>query len=260
LNSAGTNIRKAVRQAGTALLAVALTCAALTFVLATPVAEGIPSAAAATCVSPVKGEWSGLWSSSIRSGPGYNGLVYGRLTFTPTATAGSFTVGGSVKVLGSAVTIGGRVSGTVTCGAVQFGLVSGPISVSFTGMINSDGVSGSGTYSEVDGTRSDSGTWSAAIVTISVTPSTGLPGTSVTVASTGGPFEPGETVSVTYATRLVSPKLVTLCTATADFVTGGMSCSGSIPTDATHGPLGKHSITASGTSTRIKAKTTFSLT
>src|SRR5207237_1197148 len=75
---------------------------------------------------------------------------------------------------------------------------------------------------------------------ISITPTAGPKGTPVTVA--GSDFMPGETVSVTYKTRLASPKSISLCSGTAD-ASSAFSCQGTIPNNP-GGPRGAQDIVA----------------
>jgi YVTN family beta-propeller protein len=72
---------------------------------------------------------------------------------------------------------------------------------------------------------------------VSVSPTSGPAGTSVTVSGRG--FNPGETVNITYKTRLASPKSVTICSATAGSDTT-YTCSGTVPPPATAGANGSH--------------------
>jgi len=253
-------VHSVARKLGSLVAALVVAASVLIGVVVTPFVGGAAPAGASGCVVPVKGAWSGFWASSVQSGPGYQGLDFGHLTFPSAGTAGNFKVSGRVTVLGSAVTIGGKVTGAVTCGSVQFGLVSGPVSVNFSGTINPGGTSGSGTYSEFDGALSDNGTFNVALVAVSVAPTSGPAGTPVTITSTGGPYKPGEMVTASYATRLSAPKTVTLCSGFADVMNGSFSCSGSIPSAPGAGPLGKHTITVTGGSSKITAKTAFGLT
>ncbi len=62
----------------------------------------------------------------------------------------------------------------------------------------------------------------------------------------GYDFVPGEVVTVTYTTNLAVPLKLTLCKATVDSV-GYYSCGGTLSTSALRvGPLGDHTVTASG--------------
>ena len=78
---------------------------------------------------------------------------------------------------------------------------------------------------------------------VDVSPSTGAPGTAVTVSGAG--FTPGETITVTYKTGLASPTKVTICSTVAA-AGGNFTCTGNIPTAATAGATGAHAITAKG--------------
>jgi len=79
-----------------------------------------------------------------------------------------------------------------------------------------------------------------------------------TVAISGGGFNAGETINVSYQTRLPKPSSAPLCKALADS-SGQFSCTGSVPTGTKAGPLGAHAIKAKGVSSHIKASTTFTL-
>jgi hypothetical protein len=92
---------------------------------------------------------------------------------------------------------------------------------------------------------------------IGIAPTSGAPGTSVKL--TGGGWASGETVTVTYATKLASPASVVLCSAVATGP-GAITCSGHIPATATAGPTGAHTITATGATSRRKATTRFTRT
>ncbi len=92
---------------------------------------------------------------------------------------------------------------------------------------------------------------------VEVSPSTGAPGTAVTVSGAG--FTPGETIIVTYKTGLASPTKVTICSTVAA-AGGNFTCTGNIPTAAIAGATGAHAITANGKTSRSKPKTTFILT
>jgi alpha-tubulin suppressor-like RCC1 family protein len=92
--------------------------------------------------------------------------------------------------------------------------------------------------------------------TVGVSPSSGPPGTMVTV--TGSRFKPSETVTVLYLTELVSPATQTLCTTTATS-TGTISCAATIPT-TNAGPTGAHSITATGSATKTAGTASYTLT
>jgi hypothetical protein len=93
--------------------------------------------------------------------------------------------------------------------------------------------------------------------TVNVSPTSGSPGTSVTISGRG--FKPGETVKITYKTGLASPTSVAVCTATAGSDTS-YSCSGTIPPRATAGAHNAHKIVAKGQTSHIKVKTNFTLT
>jgi alpha-tubulin suppressor-like RCC1 family protein len=92
--------------------------------------------------------------------------------------------------------------------------------------------------------------------TVGVSPSSGPPGTVVTV--TGSRFKPGETVTVLYLTKLASPSTQPLCTATAS-ATGTISCGATIPT-TNAGPIGVHSMTATGSATKTAGMSSYTLT
>lgn len=93
---------------------------------------------------------------------------------------------------------------------------------------------------------------------LSVSPSSGPPGTSVTVS--GGGFEPGETVKVKYVTGLSKPSKtsVGVCegSAAAD---GTFTCNGSIPESPTAGADGPHDIEAKGLTSLVETSSTFTL-
>jgi len=91
---------------------------------------------------------------------------------------------------------------------------------------------------------------------ISITPTAGPKGTPVTVA--GSDFMPGETVSVTYKTRLASPKSISLCSGTAA-ASSAFTCQGTIPNNP-GGPQGGHDIVAKGQTSGLKARTVFTKT
>jgi hypothetical protein len=90
-----------------------------------------------------------------------------------------------------------------------------------------------------------------------VSPASGPPGTAVTVS--GGNFDGGDTVKVTYNTGLASPASVVLCTATA-LADGTFTCSGQIPAKPTAGAKGAHKIVAKAQPSLSKAKATFTRT
>jgi hypothetical protein len=92
---------------------------------------------------------------------------------------------------------------------------------------------------------------------VTVRPRSGSATTALTVA--GGGFASGETVIVTYETRLVTPKTVTVCTTTATSI-GTFSCTGNIAPKATAGGSGEHEITAMGSSSLRQPTATFTLT
>lgn len=96
----------------------------------------------------------------------------------------------------------------------------------------------------------------AAVPMAVVTPSSGIPGTSVTLNSEG--YLPGEQVNVTYETGLSSPSSVSICITTAHS-DGTFSCVGDIPSSES-GALGSHKIKAKGMISLATAKTTFTLT
>jgi hypothetical protein len=92
---------------------------------------------------------------------------------------------------------------------------------------------------------------------VAVSPTSGPPGTLVTVS--GGGFATSEVVAVSYLTGLVSPAAVPICTATAN-VTGSYTCTGAIPPASQAGLRGAHSIVAKGGSSLRKPSVTFNLT
>jgi hypothetical protein len=93
--------------------------------------------------------------------------------------------------------------------------------------------------------------------TVTVMPASGPKGTPVALSGTA--FAPGEQVNVKYKTGLTSPKAIMLCTAVPVAGDGNFSCHGAIPT-TNQGPKGAHTIVAKGTTSLIKAKTTFTRT
>jgi hypothetical protein len=93
---------------------------------------------------------------------------------------------------------------------------------------------------------------------VSVSPTTGPRGTSVTVRGKG--YQPGEQVKVDYKTgrHHPNPTMILICATTAAD-DGKFSCAGNIPTtDA--GAVGAHLIRAAGQTSGIVAQTTFTLT
>jgi hypothetical protein len=92
---------------------------------------------------------------------------------------------------------------------------------------------------------------------VTISPKSGAPLTPVSVS--GGGFIGSETVNVEYATGLVSPTQVTICTTTAS-ATGTYSCSGKIPKASKAGAIKKHTITAQGVSSLRAPTTKFKLT
>jgi hypothetical protein len=91
---------------------------------------------------------------------------------------------------------------------------------------------------------------------VSISPTSGDPGTSVTVSGEG--YQPGEQVDVNYKTGLASPKKVAICDTTAN-PNGTFSCMGSIPT-TNDGADGTHTIQAGGQTSGAVAQTPFTLT
>jgi hypothetical protein len=89
----------------------------------------------------------------------------------------------------------------------------------------------------------------------SVSPSSGGTGTSIIVS--GSSFPAQKKVHVTYETGLNRPKTVSLCDVPAN-PDGTFRCSGSIPSDASAGANGAHTIKATGAHS-TKAETTFTL-
>ncbi len=94
---------------------------------------------------------------------------------------------------------------------------------------------------------------------VGVSPKTGPPNTSVVIAGSG--YQAGETVVVTYTTRLLAPNptAVTLCSTTAA-TNHTFTCDASIPTGTPAGAAGTHKIVAKSTTSLRKAKTSFTLT
>jgi alpha-tubulin suppressor-like RCC1 family protein len=84
---------------------------------------------------------------------------------------------------------------------------------------------------------------------LTFTPKKGTAG--LTVSASGARFGSGESVTVSYATGLVSPTSMTICTGLAAS-DGTFSCSGPIPTTNTGAP-GAHAITATGGSSGLTA-------
>ncbi len=104
-----------------------------------------------------------------------------------------------------------------------------------------------------------SGLHSAAIFTltptVTVTPNAGHAGAPVTVS--GSRFAPSESVKVYWLTKLASPSQILLCTSTTTSA-GALSCPATIPT-TNQGPLGAHTITATGAVSNVAGTTTFTL-
>jgi len=93
-------------------------------------------------------------------------------------------------------------------------------------------------------------------VSVSVSPDSGAPGTSVVASGRG--YAPGEQVNVTYLTGGGTHLTVAVCNASADS-DGAFSCSGNVPT-TNAGTVGKHTIKAKGVTLHASASTTFTLT
>jgi alpha-tubulin suppressor-like RCC1 family protein len=91
--------------------------------------------------------------------------------------------------------------------------------------------------------------------TVAVTPNAGHAGAPVTVS--GSRFAPSESVKVYWLTKLASPSQILLCTATTTSA-GALSCTATIPT-TNQGPLGAHTITATGAASNVAGTTTFTL-
>ncbi len=91
---------------------------------------------------------------------------------------------------------------------------------------------------------------------ITDSPSSGGPGTSVSISGQG--FTSGEKVNVTYETGLASPSSVSICKTTAN-PDGTFSCSGNIRR-STAGANGSHKMKAKGMTSHAIATTTFTLT
>jgi hypothetical protein len=96
-----------------------------------------------------------------------------------------------------------------------------------------------------------------AVPVITDSPTSGVPGTSVSVSGKG--YAPGEQVNVTYKTGLSSPKKVLICTTTAA-ADGTFSCVGDIPSPAEAGVDGSHNVQSVGQTSGTVAKTPFTLT
>ncbi|MGO9343751.1 MAG: hypothetical protein ACLP6E_14730 [Acidimicrobiales bacterium] len=98
----------------------------------------------------------------------------------------------------------------------------------------------------------------AVVAKVSVSPTSGPRGTSVTAKGKG--YQSGEQVKVYYRTNrhLPNPERLLICTATVT-AHGKFSCTGNIPTAHT-GPLGSHEIQAIGQTSGTSAETPFMLT
>lgn len=98
----------------------------------------------------------------------------------------------------------------------------------------------------------------AAGLKVSVSPTSGPRGTSVTVRGKG--YQPQEQVNVYYRTNrhLPNPTRILICTTTAG-VDGKSTCTGVIPTSNAGRP-GSHTIQAEGQTAGTTAQTTFTLT
>jgi hypothetical protein len=92
---------------------------------------------------------------------------------------------------------------------------------------------------------------------VQITPTSGPPGTAVTV--TGGGWATGETVHVTYLTKLSTPTTVAICSAVANG-TGAIKCTGHIPGSTQAGPTGAHTVRAAGATSKRLATTTYTRT
>ena len=94
---------------------------------------------------------------------------------------------------------------------------------------------------------------------VTVSPRSGPPATTVTVAGRG--FTPGRSLKVTYRTGLAAPKPISaaLCTTSARD-DGTFSCKGRIPGSASAGAIGRHTVTAQGSTPPAKVTTVFTLT
>jgi hypothetical protein len=246
--------RRPMRRLASACCSVIVVC---TFIVPLAGALLASPASAVGCTTPAKGVWSGVWSSALGSGTDFDGTFYGKLTFKASTTPGDYVVAGSMKIAGSAATTGGPVHGTLACnGTFLLGVIEGTVTVNFSGTMAVSGSVASGTYSLSNG--ADFGSWNGGLLAVSASPLAGGVGTSVTVSTATGSFVRGENVSVTYATRVAATPSVTLCSGTADVNTGAFSCTGTIPTGSTVGPVGKHTITATGASGLI-AKTSYTI-
>jgi phospholipase C len=91
---------------------------------------------------------------------------------------------------------------------------------------------------------------------ITLTPSSGPPGAPARID--GVHFFANETVAVQYKTGLSGTKKIVLCTARAS-TNGTVSCNATIPT-TNQGAQGPHTIVATGYTSMMKAKATFTLT
>jgi alpha-tubulin suppressor-like RCC1 family protein len=93
---------------------------------------------------------------------------------------------------------------------------------------------------------------------VTVSPTSGPPGTHVTVSGTH--FFAGEVVKAFYKTRLAAPapSTILICSATANGA-GTFGCSGNIPT-TNQGPAEAHGIIGKGATSLLKGKAIFTLT
>jgi hypothetical protein len=89
-------------------------------------ASGASAADRPTCVHPKSGLWTGPWTAT--NVPEYNtGTFQAQLHFARTPTRGTYAISGSVTISGSVLTVGGAVTGTVTCGDGAFGTVNNQV-------------------------------------------------------------------------------------------------------------------------------------
>ncbi len=92
--------------------------------------------------------------------------------------------------------------------------------------------------------------------TVKVSPATGHPGTAVGVNGAG--FLPGETVNVLYT--IFGKPSAAICHPVKVASNGAFSCAGSIPSGENAGWDGRHNIVATGETSKITAKSVFTLT
>ena len=154
----------------------------------------------------------------------------------------------------------GGPGGTGNCiGLMVTSWSDNQIVLGFGNAYNTNGwiLTGGDNYSLSLYSTTSTGTSSYRHASVSLTPNSGAPKAAVTVSGNG--FAAGETVTVGYSTGLTSPKTVTICKATADSE-GTYSCDGRIPNASRAGANGTHTVSATGSLSKIKATTTFDLT